>query len=123
MGNGDRIVVETVITIERYENWSMVAARLRALGLTAYGHTKEEARDAVKHLFYEFINMHRSAGDLEEHLRAIGVTPEPEATYKGQYEVTRPFPRRTRPAVRDVLLDLPVTAHTEAADEPMALAA
>lgn len=140
MDNTGRIVIETSISWEAWDNWDYMAARIRELGLTAYGRTKDEARTAVKHLFHEFITMHRELGDLDVHLKEIGIVGHSETEYQQRsglhYEITQPFPpsKHLRAGMR-AKPSLPSTEHAPfttalssgvpagAADEPTALAA
>ena len=70
----DRMVVVCVGLEMMYRNdQRMVVARLRPLGLTAYGRTEKEASQAVKRLFSKMINRYRSEGVLPDRLRKIGV--------------------------------------------------
>lgn len=133
----DRVVIETRITIEKWDNWQMFAARLLNLGLTAYEYTEEEARVSVRHLFNEFVNMHREVGDLTEHLARLNVDWGWESDYMRsgrRYEVTSPYPSapssRPAPSSRQTMrravprLAEPRVVYGKAAeDEPVKLAA
>jgi hypothetical protein len=46
----------------------MYAARIRDLGLTAYGSTKEEAKQKVKRMFAAYVAAHRKRGTLKKRL-------------------------------------------------------
>ena len=49
------------------------AARIRPLGLTAYGYTLDTAAAKVKRMFASMVNAHRAKGDVEEWLNSSGV--------------------------------------------------
>ena len=46
----------------------LFAARIMPMGLTGYGHTKEEATRKVKRMFAAMVKAHRLMGDLEQWL-------------------------------------------------------
>ena len=50
-----------------------MAARLRKLGLTAYGSTEAEAVLACKKLFNKFVHTYRARGEIEKRLDQVGV--------------------------------------------------
>ena len=83
------IVVTTNLSIEPRRNGKTFAARLEELGLTAYGHTTEDARDALLRLFNEWANLHRRYGEgvLERRLDQLGAHHEPLDGYSGQLPV------------------------------------
>jgi hypothetical protein len=49
------------------------AARIKPLGLTAYGDSQDEASRKVKRMFAFAVEAHRSKGDLEEWLSKSGL--------------------------------------------------
>ncbi len=83
------IVVATDLSIEMRADGRMFAGRLKELGLTAYGRTAEEAREAVLKGFNEWVNLHRSFGEgvLERRLDQLGAHYEPLESYCGQLPV------------------------------------
>ena len=50
------------------EHTDTYAARIRQLGLTAYGDTNDAASDKIKRMFASMVNAHRLKGDIEEWL-------------------------------------------------------
>ena len=50
-----------------------MAARCRALGLTAYGHTEEEAFKALQNLVHKFMSSYSETGQLEKRLEQAGI--------------------------------------------------
>ena len=72
-GQEREVVVLVSLTLQKHREREVVAARLKELGLTAYGDTGEEARDAVKALFNKFINEYRDSGLLAKRLDHVGV--------------------------------------------------
>ncbi len=67
------VVIEPVVTLYS-EGLGIHAARFRRLGLSACGHTQEEALENLKRLFNTFVHACREAGTLEERLDYAGVT-------------------------------------------------
>jgi hypothetical protein len=51
----------------------MIAARIRQLGLTGYGRTVEQAKEAVEELFVSMAESHRDEGLLAKHLDDLEV--------------------------------------------------
>ena len=49
------------------------AARIRPLGLTAYGYSLQSAAFKVKRMLVSMVNAHRARGDVEEWLNSSGV--------------------------------------------------
>ena len=68
-----QVVVHTICTIERHREDNVFAARLRQLGLTAYGDTEEEAVAGCEKLLQRFVNAYQGNGKLEEVLNRSGV--------------------------------------------------
>ena len=71
--DGRKVVVKTTLSVETRGDGKMFAGRLTNLGLTAYGRTEEEAKDAVKLLFNKMINEYRERSILEKRLNGIAV--------------------------------------------------
>ncbi len=69
-----KVVVMVTLEHVEYREPQMFAARFRALGLTAYGMTREEARLRFFELFRQFVCDTREVGQLELQLRRSGVT-------------------------------------------------
>ena len=54
--------------ISTHTNGSVVAARCRSLGLTAYGHTESEAKQALHDLLSTAVEHHHGRGTLIDYL-------------------------------------------------------
>ena len=82
-----RVVV--VVPVERLYNQKRKAhaARIRALGITAYGNAASEAQDKVKQMFGAYVRAHRKEGTLEFCLRDSGLPWCWEDEYKGKLPV------------------------------------
>jgi len=65
----------------------MYAARIRALGLTAYGDTCKESVQKVKKMFGLFVKCHRKRGTLEATLKKSGLRWYWEDEYKEELPV------------------------------------
>ena len=94
------VVVLTPMSFYRHRSRDVFAARFKALGLTAYGYTEDEANAACKKLFNKFIHGHRERGTLEEILNRCEVEWYWEDEYpasKPSYENTN-LPTATRSA-------------------------
>ncbi len=63
------------------------AARIRPLGLTAYGYTLDAAAAKVKRMFASMVNAHRAKGDVEEWLNSSGVEWHWLDEYSGDIKV------------------------------------
>ena len=66
---------ETVVVVlvpmehkQHAEQKEIFAARIRALGLTAYGNSQDSATKSLREMFATFADFHRKAGTLEERL-------------------------------------------------------
>ena len=77
-------VVSLAHTVER-----MFAARIRELGLTAYGDTEEEAVEKVKRMFATYVYAHRKQGTLENCLEHSGLQWWWEKNYPGPLPIER----------------------------------
>ena len=62
-------------------------ARLRELGLTAYGRTEQEAKVAVNKLFNEFVEEHQTRGNLETLLNRLPINWYWEDDYSDDWEL------------------------------------
>ena len=67
------VVVLTPMSVLHHTEREIVAARLEALGLTAYGRNETEAIRACKELFNKFIHAYRARGKIAERLDHVGV--------------------------------------------------
>lgn len=77
-----KVVVVTTIEYGRHPEDAVHTARFRALGLTAYGRTREEARRNFCSLFRSFIQDTRELGQLEVQLDRAGVAWQVVAEYE-----------------------------------------
>ena len=84
-----QVVINTKCTIQRHRQDNVFSARLRQLGLTAYGDTEEEAVDDCKKLLSRFVNAYQGNGKLEEVLNRSGV----EWHWRDQHPTGGPAPR------------------------------
>jgi len=75
------VVVKTVLFIEERGDGKVFAARLKELGLTAYGQTPAEAKSKVKRQFRALIAEYRKRGILQRRLDGVGV----EWGWRGEY--------------------------------------
>lgn len=71
----DKLVVVKLspIEIQVDPDTGVCLARFRALGLTGYGVTPDDAVTSLKKLFHAFIHVHREHGSLVEQLERTGV--------------------------------------------------
>jgi hypothetical protein len=85
-----KVVVLVSIKIAKRSDGQMFAAHIPELGLTAYGRTEEEARQAVKSQFNRFINKYRELGSglLEKRLNQVKAT----WFWEDQYPSTNDLP-------------------------------
>lgn len=63
------------------------AARIKRLGLTAYGYSLQSAAYKVKRMLVSMVNAHRARGDVEEWLNSSGVEWSWLDEYKGAVRV------------------------------------
>jgi len=63
------------------------SARVRLMGVTAYGDTQDEAYHKVKRMVASVVRAHRSCGDLEKWLDTIQVKWWRESDYEGPLPV------------------------------------
>ena len=83
----DRIVVVlTPMSFYRHRSRDVFAARFNALGLTAYGYSKDESAAACKKLFNKFIHGHRERGTLVDILNRCDV----EWYWEDEYPADKP---------------------------------
>ncbi len=68
------VVVTTVLSFEPRHDGKIRAARLKDIGLTAYGKSDAEAEDKVKRQFARLVSEYRQLGLLEQRLNEVGVT-------------------------------------------------
>lgn len=82
------------------EATGVYAARIRPLGLTAYGYTLDAAAAKVKRMFASMVNAHRAKGDVEEWLNSSSVEWHWLDEYSGDIKVeeVHATPQRRRAA-------------------------
>ena len=73
MAGEGKVVVELRLTIEQHSQTGAYAARIRPLGLTAYGPDEETAVRNCKRLFARFIESYRRDGMLKRILDNAGL--------------------------------------------------
>ncbi len=69
------------------EHTNTYAARIRQLGLTAYGNTDDAASDKIKRMFASMVNAHRLKGDIEEWLSSSNLEWHWLDEYNGDIKV------------------------------------
>ena len=67
------ITVQVPLIMYRHGEDDLFAARLRSLGLTAYGNTPEDATNAIKKTFKVFVSEYRKRDLLIQRLQEAGV--------------------------------------------------
>ena len=65
-----------VATSYQHKESDLSAARCKALGLTAYGNTEEEAFEALNELVHKFVRTYLELGQLEDRLEQAGIVLE-----------------------------------------------
>ena len=81
-----KVVVHLTIAVEHNISAQRYAARVRQLGLTAYGPREEDAMRHCKRMFAVFVEAHRKAGTLESVLDKSGLQWERASAAEGTYE-------------------------------------
>ncbi len=69
-----KVIVIVPVTAVKHKERGVFAVRMRDLGLTAYGHTHNEAWAQLASLFNRFINEHRRREQLARKLNQSGLT-------------------------------------------------
>ncbi len=80
------VVVVAPLECKQTKDDKMFVARIRALGLTAYGDSLEEAKNKLKKMFATYTNLHCNAGTLEECLEKSKL----QWWYESEYDGDRP---------------------------------
>jgi predicted RNase H-like HicB family nuclease len=90
MDKEQKVVV--VLPLQYYANnkQDKFAARIRDLGLTAYGTTREEAKKKAKQMFAAYVAAHRKEGTLEKRLKTSGLKWWWVEDYEGDVECVSP---------------------------------
>ena len=73
MLNERKVVVMVVPTHLHDEESGRFAARIKPLGLTAYGNSRDESLRKVRRMFASAVSAHREKGDLEGWLDGSGL--------------------------------------------------
>ena len=113
----EKIVVLLTPSIYHHKDSGVRAARFEKLGLTAYGHSEDEALQSLKKLFNKFVRTYRASGQLGERLDQVSVEWHLAKDFEGDYEDTSESqrghtfePQRSWTPVRDTEPVLPVAA-------------
>ena len=82
-----RVIVNVTISLTRYTRTGEYAARIRPLGLTAYGMGEDQAIERCKDMFTQFVEAYRRRGKLGFVLQNSGLkwdwnVHSPGLTYK-----------------------------------------
>ena len=88
MNTNEKVAVEVHLQLlANSKKPNFHAARLRELGLTAYGCSKDEAQARLRRMLGEFIEAHRRRGTLKERFDRSGLKWCALADYKGKLPV------------------------------------
>ena len=68
-----KVVVNIAPEYLHNEEEGIHAARIRPLGITAYGRSEEDAAEKIKRMFAAAVNAHRANGTLEAWLNQSGL--------------------------------------------------
>ena len=68
-----KVVIPVRLKYFRNEGLSVIAAHSHELGLTGFGSSEDEAREAFKKVFSLFVHVSRTEGFLEDILNRLGV--------------------------------------------------
>ena len=106
-----KVVVDVLLTIEQHRETETYAARIRPLGLTAYGCDKPTAILNCKQLFAQFIDSYRRKGMLEQVLDNSGLEwhwVKDHTTSQPDYEdVGASLSESIDMSIRSILSDMP----------------
>lgn len=86
MANDEKVVVlvSPKVSHAQTEDGLVFAARIRELGLTAYGDTRDEAEKKVQRMFASKVSAHRACDSLDEWLDRSGLSWCWESEYVGR---------------------------------------
>jgi len=92
MRSNEVVVVVAPLECKHTVDGKVFVARIRALGLTAYGDNFDEAKTKLKKMFATWVGLHRKAGTLEVVLNRSKLTWCYESQYTGPqaYEIILP---------------------------------
>lgn len=83
MVKGERVLVHAPVECRQSTDKKVFVTRIRALGLTAYGSSREESRTKVKQMVATWVDAHRKRGTLEKALNRSKVNWWYESEYVG----------------------------------------
>lgn len=86
MSENRKVVVMVTPEFLHNEDLNLFAARIRPLGLTGYGESRDAASVKIKRMFAAWVKGCRIFGDLEERLNASGL----EWHWLDEYEGNKP---------------------------------
>ena len=86
MDKEQRVVVFANLERKQTTDNKMFVARIRALGLTAYGDNREHAMLQLRKLFSTYVDLHRKAGTLVERLNKSSI----KWCYENEYDGSEP---------------------------------
>ena len=87
MSNESKVVVMVSPAHMHDKESGRFAARIKPLGLTAYGNSRDESLRKVRRMFASAVSAHRSKGDLKEWLDGSGLEWCWLSEYKGDAPV------------------------------------
>ena len=95
-----KVVVVVAPDFLHNEATGAYAARIRQIGLTAYGDTLDAASAKIKRMFASMVNAHRAKGDVEEWLNSSGIEWHWLDEYSGDIKVEEVYatPQRRQAA-------------------------
>lgn len=83
MKKDERVVVLAHLERKHNADKTVFAARIRALGLTAYGASPDDAMLKLRRMFATYADLYRKCGTLEERLNKCGLDWWYESDYQG----------------------------------------
>lgn len=96
MAHEGKVVVNIAPEYLHNEEEGIHAARIRPLGITAYGRSEEDTAEKIKRMFAAAVNAHRANGTLEAWLNQSGLEWNWFDRYEGDKhveDVEIPMPR------------------------------
>jgi len=83
----ERVLVVAPLECKSNMDGTVVATRIRTLGLTAYGANWQESKGKLYKMYATWVGLHRQAGTLENALKRSKV----EWYYESEYTGSRPY--------------------------------
>ncbi len=83
MTNKEMVLVAAQLECKHSNDSKVFCCRIRALGLTAYADSPEEAESKVKRMFATWVGLHRKSGTLEQNLNKSKLSWWYESDYDG----------------------------------------